>query len=95
MKHFAAELRSRTLGITSRIQSWLSGRPLPEKSTDARVDADVDSLFCEFADQAYYTARQIERSGGEDAPHWQAVAVEIARRSGRSVGLDTATRILD
>jgi hypothetical protein len=57
---------------------------------EIRVDAEVLRVL--FGDGAYYEARRRSRDDtSPEAKHWRAVAVVIAQRSERKVGLDTAT----
>jgi hypothetical protein len=64
------------------------------KDERARIDADVAALIGREADP-YGAARLRERAAGNegDARHWTRVAVAIAKRTGRRVGLDVATRM--
>ena len=61
----------------------------------ARVEADVASLMNSAADP-YAAARARERTAADEreAAHWSRVAVAVAKRTGKAVGLDTATRML-
>ena len=68
----------------------------------ARVASDdADSLIQSFGNSAYEEARERARearrhngmSMGRSADHWQRVRLLIAKRTGRAVGLDTATRM--
>ena len=65
------------------------------KDRRARVEADAASLMNSAADP-YAAARDRERTAGDEgeATHWSRVAGAIARRTGKAVGLDTATRML-
>lgn len=59
--------------------------------------AEADQLIADYGVQAYGTARALmryARSRGDRvaAVHFAKTAVEIARRTGRKIGLDTATR---
>jgi hypothetical protein len=64
------------------------------------VDSDVNALLQSYGDGAYDEARTRAREarlgrvmdGNRPAGHWDKVRREIARRTGRQVGLDTATR---
>jgi hypothetical protein len=64
----------------------------------AKVEAD--KLITDYGDRAYETVREAmrkaHRRGGHLSERYFAkVAVEIARRSGREIGADTATRYLE
>jgi hypothetical protein len=61
---------------------------------------EADALIGTFGDGAYYTARDLMRKAREQndslaTNHFAKTALLIARRTGREVGLDTATRYLD
>jgi hypothetical protein len=64
------------------------------------LESDVNSLLQAFGDSAYDEARTRAREarlgkvmdGNRPNGHWDKVRREIARRTGRQVGLDTATR---
>jgi hypothetical protein len=67
------------------------------------IDADADALIAAYGDGAYEQARTRARQErtGEVADsnrlrgHWDKVRREIARRTGRQAGADTATRYLE
>ena len=65
------------------------------KERRARVEADAASLM-NSANDPYAAARDRERTAADEAEatHWSRVAGAIARRTGKAVGLDTATRML-
>ena len=65
------------------------------KERRARVEADAASLMNSAADP-YAAARARERTAADEgeATHWSRVAGEVARKTGKAVGLDTATRML-
>jgi hypothetical protein len=71
--------------------AWLRRR----REAARRVEADVAALLAGDRDEAYFVARcrQRESSSAETARHWGRVAQSIARRTGKRVGLDTATRM--
>jgi len=56
--------------------------------------ADVAALLAEGGDP-YRVARSRERSALDEreARHWNRVAVGIAKKTGRRIGLDVATRM--
>ena len=67
------------------------------KERQQQVIRDADNLVALFGDGAYSEAltraRHEDETGG-DPSHWFAVRREIARRSGKHIGLDTSTRYL-
>jgi len=73
--------------------AWLRKR----RSSAARVDDDATALVREFGGSAYGAARRREReaSAPEFAKHWRMVSLAVARKTGKRVGLDTATRMLN
>jgi hypothetical protein len=67
------------------------------------VSADAEALIRGHGDEAYREARDRERDvilpdgtthQGRTPAHWRQVALIVAKRTGRPVGLDTATRML-
>ena len=75
----------------SEMLSWLRRRRERTKRTDAKADA----LIRAFGADAYLEARQRERGADSEvaAQEWSYVALAIARKTGKRVGLDTATRM--
>jgi hypothetical protein len=71
--------------------SWLRRR----REKAERIDAKARALIRAFGVDAYSEARQRERQAqsAEATQEWRAVAVAIARKTGKRVGLDTATRM--
>ena len=68
------------------------------KERQRQVIKDADNLTALFGDAAYSAAlgrAQHEDEAGGDSSHWFAVRREVARRIGRDIGLDTATRYLE
>jgi len=64
------------------------------------VKDEAERLIEEFGDQAYYKAREAmrlatRRKNARLASYFAAVAGEVAARTGREVGMDTATRYLE
>jgi len=59
-----------------------------------QVIRDADNLVALFGDGAYVEALRRDDENGADPSHWLAVRREIARRIGKDIGLDTATRYL-
>jgi tetrahydromethanopterin S-methyltransferase subunit G len=60
-----------------------------------QVVRDADNLEALFGHRAYSEAiarARLEEEEGRDAQHWLAVRQEIARRIGKDIGLDTATK---
>jgi hypothetical protein len=74
--------------------------PSFRRKTSSLVSADTDRLIAAHGDGAYNVARTRAREerqgrvtdGNRARGHWDKVPQEIARRTGRQVGLDTATR---
>jgi 1-acyl-sn-glycerol-3-phosphate acyltransferase len=67
------------------------------------ANADADALIRGHSAEAYREARERERDvilpdgtthQGRTPEHWRRVALIVAKRTGRPVGLDTATRML-
>jgi hypothetical protein len=64
------------------------------------VVADADALISAFADRAYDEARTRARDerlakvidANRPRGHWDKVRKEIAKRTGKQIGIDTATR---
>ena len=78
---------------------WLRRRRLAARL----AQADADALIREHGAEAYSEARRRERDvvlpngtthAGRTSAHWRRVALVVAKRTGRRVGLDTATRML-
>ena len=66
------------------------------------ANADANALIRDHGPQAYLEARRRERDvilpdgtthQGRTPAHWRRVALIIAKRTGRDVGLDAATRM--
>jgi hypothetical protein len=79
------------MAIRPDILSWLRrGR---ERA--ARVEADVTMLVSELGEDAYSEARLMERRGksANERRHWREVSQALARKTGKRIGLDTATRM--
>jgi hypothetical protein len=58
------------------------------------IAADAEVLRVMFGGQSYYEARRRSRDcAPPESDHWCAVAVAIAKMTGRKIGLDTATRM--
>ena len=74
---------------------------------DARrlAQLDAEALIRDHGAEAYREARERERDvilteggttyAGRTPAHWRRVALIVARRTGKRVGLDTATRMLE
>ena len=84
--------------MMSLLLNWLQRR----KEAARLVSADADALVLQHGEQAYSIARRWERAVarpggatyyGRTRTHWRRVALLIARKTGRQVGLDTATRM--
>ena len=66
--------------------------------------ADAEALIRDHGGEAYSEARQRERDvvlsdgtthAGRTPAHWRSVALIVARITGKRVGFDTATRVLE
>jgi hypothetical protein len=71
--------------------SWLARR----RARMVRTDAEAEALIRDLGDRAYSEARRREREASSDeiAEDWGRVALAVARKSGKRVGLDTTTRM--
>ena len=76
--------------------SWLRRRHQAERL----AQADAEALIRDHGVEAYSEARQRERDvilpdgtthAGRTPAHWRRVALIVARRTGKRVGLDTST----
>ena len=75
----------------SAILSWLRRR----RERAERIDAKATALVRAFGVDAYSEARQRERQadGKATAREWGRVALAVARKTSKRVGLDTATQM--
>ena len=71
--------------------SWLRRR----RDQAERIEAEADALISDLGDGAYSEARRRAREASSDEMEreWSRVALAIARKTGKHVGLDTATRM--
>ena len=71
--------------------SWLRRR----RDQAERIGAEAAALISDLGDGAYSEARRRAREASSDETEreWNRVALAIARKTGRQVGLDTATRM--
>ena len=71
--------------------SWLTYRRVRIE----HIDAEAQALIHDFGDGAYSEARQREHeaSSAGISKDWSRVALAIARKTGKPVGLDTSTRM--
>jgi hypothetical protein len=71
--------------------SWLRRR----RETTERIDAEADVLIGELGVDAYAEARrrEYESSANAIALRWNRVAVAVAHKTGKRIGLDTSTRL--
>ena len=69
--------------------SWLRRR----RETAERIDAEADALIGELGVEAYAEARrrEYESSGDAIALWWSRVALAVAHKIGKRIGLDTST----
>jgi hypothetical protein len=73
--------------------SWLRHR----RESIERIDAEADAFIHNLGAAAYSAARRREHEASSDTmvKHWGRVALAIAKKTGKRVGLDTATRTLE
>ncbi len=71
--------------------SWLRRR----RARIERIEAEAEALIRDAGDRAYSEARRREHEASSDAiaKDWSRVALAVARKTGKRVGLDTATRM--
>jgi len=72
--------------------SWIARR----REIAGQTEVEAEALIAVEGARAYAEARQRQRESfnAEDAARWRRVAVAIAKRTGRRIGLDTATRMV-
>jgi hypothetical protein len=72
--------------------SWLRRR----RDQAERIEAEAEALISDLGDGAYSEARRRAREASSDEMEreWSRVALAVARKTGRKVGLDTATRMV-
>ncbi len=77
------------MAMREQILSWLRRR----REDARRAEAHADILIAEDRLAAYSAARQRQQDAhnAETFAHWGRVALEVARKTGRRVGLDTGT----
>ncbi len=70
---------------------WLRRR----RETAERIDAQAEALMRRYAIRAYAEARRRECAAKTkvEAQNWSRVALMIAHKTGKRVGLDTSTRM--
>jgi len=77
---------------------WLRRR----RQAELLAQADAEALVRDHGAEAYREARERERDvilpngtthAGRTPAHWRRVALVVAKRTGRKVGLDTASRM--
>ncbi len=83
-------MRMRLRGKGSEMLSWLRRRKTAES-----IDAEPDALIDELGVEAYAEARRREYESSDDALalRWNRVALAIAHKTGKRIGLDTSTRM--
>ena len=71
--------------------SWLRRR----RETAERIDAEADVLIGELGVEAYAEARRREYKSSDDAIalRWNRIALAVAHKTGKRIGLDTSTRM--
>jgi hypothetical protein len=69
---------------------WLHRR----REQGERIEAEADALISDLGDGTYVEARrrECEANSDEMEREWRRIALAIARKTGKSVGLDTDTR---
>ena len=76
----------------------------PQGSPHTGASRRRGALIRDHAGEAYSEARQRERDvilpdgtthAGRTPAHWRRVALIVAKRTGKRVGIDTATRMLE
>jgi hypothetical protein len=74
----------------SEMLPWLRRRKTAE-----RIDAEADALIDELGVDAYAEARRREYESSNDAIalRWNRVALAVAHKTGKRIGLDTSTRM--
>jgi hypothetical protein len=72
---------------------WFSKQQVSRR----RAEEKADQLMFDFGDEAYGEAQRYEREayGLEVAAYWRHVALVVARKTGESSVVRTATPILD
>ena len=67
------------------------------REAEQRATERAERLIRDLGDGAYREARRGEREALDDnsAAHWRRVALAVARMTGKRVGLDTATRMIE
>ena len=68
---------------------------LRRRKTAERIDAEADALIDELGVEAYAEARRREYESSNDAIalRWNQVALAVAHKTGKRIGLDTSTRL--
>ena len=71
--------------------SWLARR----RARIVRIEGEAEALIRDLGDRAFSEARRREREASSDAiaRDWSRVAIAVARKTCKRVGLDTATRM--
>ena len=71
--------------------SWLARR----RARIQCIEAEAEALIRNLGDWAYSEARRREHEASSDAiaKDWSCVALAVARKTGKRVGLDAATRM--
>ena len=71
--------------------SWVRRR----RDKTERIETDADAFIHDLGVGAHSAARRREHEATSEAMarHWRRVALAVARKTGRRVGLDTATRM--
>jgi hypothetical protein len=67
---------------------------LRDRAQSGLIVQDADSLMVGFGSSAYEVGLGQVRDANRPSGHWDKVRWEIARRTDRTVGVDTSTRYL-
>jgi len=83
--------RSTGMAKRSEILLWLRRR----RERVSGIEADANLLIRELGSEAYSEARTMERraTSPDERRRWRDIALAVASKSGKRVGLDTATRM--
>ena len=73
------------------MRSWLRRRG----ETAKRIEAEADVLVRDFGTQAYSVARRREQEASSHrmTQEWNRIALAVAQKTHRRMGLDTGTRM--
>ena len=71
--------------------SWLPRR----RARMAQIDDEAEAMVRDFGAEAYYQARQREHEASSEAiaEDWGRIAMAVAQKVGRRIGLDASSRL--